>query len=37
MPNDCPYCGKPHFNFGDYGGRSKPSAMGVCEWRVGYL
>ena len=17
MPNDCPYCGKPHFNFGD--------------------
>lgn len=18
MPNDCPYCGKPHFNFGDY-------------------
>lgn len=18
MPSDCPYCGKPHFNFGDY-------------------
>lgn len=17
MPSDCPYCGKPHFNFGD--------------------
>lgn len=20
MPNDCPYCGKPHFNFGDFCG-----------------